>query len=204
MQVSDIARWCICNYHIPFVKRLFSHLEISTTIKQGNILLFEDKLYPLLADKSSYVNQLIKLGFNYEDDNYITLYSRLYQAIYLSKHFYTFCCDSDYTKLDSTFNMIEQYHLKDKPQNDLKVMYQNMISYSHKFNTDNTDLFYTQHPCNLIPIIDTTTGEITQVNYSEFMYRDNILQNYFKEREIEFRKQIKHKELNELNYLMFN
>lgn len=204
---SDLTRACIFNYNNLIVKRFFKILEIEldTNIKDcthlDNILLFDTSFYPSLSKSTDFTEFLKKLGF--VDENYIRIYQRIYSAISLSKHFIEFCCEN--LSFDEVLNMTIEFNSFKKPQHNLKVMYQNMQAYCKKYNTDNYEIFYPIRSSNsFIEVIHEETGEIEYISYEKFMKRDYILQNYFKERQIEFTKQIKHKELNELNYLMFN
>ena len=201
---SDLTRYCITHSTNGLVSKFLSLLEIypyhhnsptslylSSDIIHCENITDVDKLFAQL-DKPTAINM----------DYYEKVYQRIYNALYLSRHFMTFCCEK--LPFNHVYNLVHQFHNYVKPQNDLKIMYRNMQKYYEHTGSTHYDIFYLQKSSPYIKV-DEETGELLQyTNYPEYQKANHYLNNYFKDFHQQMIKNIKHKELNEKNYLMFN
>lgn len=118
------------------------------------------------------------------DDYTLRLWHRIYSAVRLSKYVHEFCCER--ISFDEWFEMLVAFH-KRLPLTRLGQFYQMQEEYIQYTNDKECDVFYPVQETN--PEFDYTT-----------CYQQNLfLQESLKDRDLQYAKRVKHKELNDAN-----
>lgn len=138
---------------------------------------------PLFVTHSDSYYSDILLGYCVLSDNDMTFYHRIVSALYVSKHFVTFCCGSDYTYNSMLSKIIDYWNLFNYRL--LTSQLESQVQYN--LNTGSTDysLFY--------PLNYRTSDYRSILNSNAFFITRKIAIN-----SLIFSK-IKHKQLNNVN-----
>lgn len=205
--VSDLVKYILVNYdRDDYLRNLLSCLKCTDneTIKTHP----QDRRYTpvLYLQQSSYYADFfvwstlsLDRGEYYKGvliDEVLQLYSRIYCAVNMSKHFLSFCCQMDfdkpfdYRKLTATISII-QYHYERKPLYSLRQQYKMQEAYIQEFNTDDVDIFY--------PIVEGTTAERLTESYRELYNNSTPILIINQSKDIFYKEHVKHKELNDRN-----
>lgn len=185
--VAEIARTLLYenHKHSHFLRRL-DLFDLSTYLKHGRY--FRDSPEFLVLDDGEYYRFLdqIKKQFPdlYDKDEYFwtKIYSRLCSALYLSKHFVSFCCE--HVSPREAIRIIKD-HYRRSDYSKLCSQYTYMEEYFDLYRDSDYSLFY--------PL--SYSNEQYQQIYNSSNYIKNI--NIVKDNE--YREKVKHKTQNDAN-----
>lgn len=199
-KVSEITRDILCYYGtsaIPpscsyVISRLFRlcHLSTATKIRiSENIIdLEKDHNTPwlLLSDNEHYL-KLWSDPYTVADiDEYsLRIYSRLYNAIRVSKYFLAFNCEK--LSFDDAFERLVAFYKK-LPLTRLGSFYRAQQEYIRLTNDKKCDIFYPER-------------SDPDFNYSNVYQGNLFVQRLNENKDLEYSKRVKHKELNDKNLI---
>lgn len=118
------------------------------------------------------------------DDYTLRLWNRVYSSVLLSKYVHEFCCKK--MGFDEWFEMLVAFYKK-LPLTRLGQFYRMQEDYIKQTNDSSCDCFY--------PIRDNDP----EFDYQTCYQQDLFLQSDIKQRDLEYSKRVKHKELNDAN-----
>ena len=112
------------------------------------------------------------------DDSDVKIYNRVYSAISLSRHFFTFCCE--HKAPDDVIKLIDYFYNK-KSLYSLSEFYEHMVNYTNFVSPDVTPFYYSAK------------------NYKESYRKSSYINMINKDKNMQYQRKIKHKEINDKN-----
>lgn len=193
---SDLTRYVIINYLDYTCFRFLRLLEIYTSpSKEKTSLYFFPHKYANVRIKDlKFTMRMITAFGSFEV--YDLIYQRIYSALSLSKHFMTFCCESK--PFIFVYTLLNNFHLYEAPLRRLKSMYLSMIQYNQQTNSTNYGIFFSTGS-----YFDYDALQTFPSIGNDLIKKDVDLQQYFQEIYLTAQSNIKHRELNELNYYKY-
>lgn len=145
-------------------------------------------LYPILPLRpGAYYSDVYSIaGFQPTDED-LTIYSRLYTALLVSRNFLTFCCDKMDNRVLPVYNLIEDYYNR-LPLFRLSQQYQMMEMYNKTTLSEDYRIFYYETPQD---------GD--EYTYQEYYDNSSYIKAINVSKDLDYQKKVKHKKLNDAN-----
>lgn len=192
-KVSDLTRYVIINYLDYTCNRFLRLLEIYTyRSDEATALYFRPHEYANVSVKDLKFTMRCIEHFG-SLDIYESIYQRIYTSLDLSKHFLTFCCENKPFQL--VYTLLSNFHNYTAPLRRLRSMYLSMIQFNQQTNSTNYGMFFSTGS-----YFDYDALVSFPAIGNELIKDDVLMKQFFDDVYYQVKNNIKHRELNELNY----